>query len=61
LSPVVEGCVTARRVVAEVGENRVIGSTGKRWRRASADNRVTRIYGGTSEVMKLIIAKDMRL
>jgi alkylation response protein AidB-like acyl-CoA dehydrogenase len=50
----------ARRV-GEVGENRVIGSTGKRWRRASADNRVTRIYGGTSEVMKLIIAKDMGL
>ncbi|MGH3737137.1 MAG: acyl-CoA dehydrogenase family protein [Micromonosporaceae bacterium] len=29
--------------------------------RLYADNRVTRIYGGTSEVMKLIIAKDMGL
>jgi acyl-CoA dehydrogenase len=26
-----------------------------------ADNRVNRIYGGTSEVMKTIIAKDMGL
>ena len=29
--------------------------------RLYADNRVNRIYGGTSEVMKLIIAKDMGL
>ncbi len=29
--------------------------------RLYADNRVTRIYGGTSEVMKMIIAKDMGL
>ncbi len=29
--------------------------------RLYADNRVTRIYGGTSEVMKTIIAKDMGL
>lgn len=29
--------------------------------RLYADNRVNRIYGGTSEVMKMIIAKDMRL
>ena len=27
--------------------------------RLYADNRVTRIYGGTSEVMKMIIAKDV--
>jgi len=29
--------------------------------RLYADNRVSRIYGGTSEVMKMIIAKDMGL
>jgi acyl-CoA dehydrogenase len=29
--------------------------------RLYADNRVTRIYGGTSEVMKMIIAKDIGL
>jgi len=29
--------------------------------RLYADNRVTRIYGGTSEVMKMIVAKDMGL
>jgi alkylation response protein AidB-like acyl-CoA dehydrogenase len=29
--------------------------------RLYADNRVHRIYGGTSEVMKVIIAKDMGL
>ena len=29
--------------------------------RLYADNRVQRIYGGTSEVMKMIIAKDMGL
>ena len=29
--------------------------------RLYADNRVNRIYGGTSEVMKTIIAKDMGL
>ena len=29
--------------------------------RLYADNRVNRIYGGTSEIMKLIIAKDMGL
>ena len=29
--------------------------------RLYADNRVTRIYGGTTEVMKMIIAKDMGL
>jgi acyl-CoA dehydrogenase len=29
--------------------------------RLYADNRVNRIYGGTSEVMKMIIAKDMSL
>ena len=29
--------------------------------RLYADNRVNRIYGGTSEVMKLIIAKSMGL
>ena len=29
--------------------------------RLYADNRVTRIYGGTTEVMKTIIAKDMGL
>ena len=29
--------------------------------RLYADTRVTRIYGGTSEVMKTIIAKDMGL
>jgi acyl-CoA dehydrogenase len=29
--------------------------------RLYADNRVNRIYGGTSEVMKMIIAKDMGL
>lgn len=29
--------------------------------RLYADTRVTRIYGGTSEVMKMIIAKDMGL
>jgi alkylation response protein AidB-like acyl-CoA dehydrogenase len=29
--------------------------------RLYADTRVTRIYGGTSEVMKLIIAKSMGL
>ncbi|MBO0839377.1 MAG: acyl-CoA dehydrogenase family protein [Sciscionella sp.] len=29
--------------------------------RLYADNRVTRIYGGTSEVMKMIIAKDLGL
>jgi alkylation response protein AidB-like acyl-CoA dehydrogenase len=29
--------------------------------RLYADNRVNRIYGGTSEVMKMIIAKSMGL
>jgi acyl-CoA dehydrogenase len=29
--------------------------------RLYADNRVNRIYGGTSEVMKVLIAKDMGL
>ena len=29
--------------------------------RLYADNRVSRIYGGTSEVMKMIIAKNMGL
>jgi acyl-CoA dehydrogenase len=29
--------------------------------RLFADSRVNRIYGGTSEVMKLIIAKNMGL
>ncbi|MET7443530.1 acyl-CoA dehydrogenase family protein, partial [Streptomyces sp. NPDC005568] len=53
-----------RHAVARVGRLAMAAGGGRGADRCPiarlyADNRVNRIYGGTSEIMKTIIAKDM--